>query len=129
MRQSFSPEVEAGRFRGGALYSTSPGERVGAFLLRCHLSGAMLKVMVSDGQDWEEAGLPLPAWEHVSVSLPTRCPDWAEMCWVKDLFFGPEECVVQFHPPEFVRVNIHPFCLHLWKVVGVEFPAPPSTCV
>lgn len=27
-------------------------------------------------------------WEHVSVSLKHRCPNWEEMCMIKDLFLG-----------------------------------------
>ena len=38
-------------------------------------------------------------WEHVSVSLPgqSRCPRWDEMCFIKDLFWAEDECVVQYH--------------------------------
>lgn len=39
-------------------------------------------------------------WEHVSVSLSNRCPTWEEMCMVKDIFWGEDECVIQFHPPK-----------------------------
>jgi len=54
-------------------------------------------------------------WEHVSVSRCDRIPTWMEMCHVKDLFWMPEELVVQFHPPRSKYVNIHPNVLHLWK--------------
>ncbi len=64
-----------------------------------------LKVIASDGM----------GWEHVSVSLTTRCPTWEEMCFIKDLFWGAEACVIQFHPPESEYVNNHSFCLHLWR--------------
>jgi hypothetical protein len=72
--------------------------------------------------------LPLPAWEHVSVSAST-VPVWGEMCWVKDLFWGPEEVVVQYHPPESQYVNVHGRVLHLWKPVGLEIPMPPLVTV
>ena len=39
-------------------------------------------------------------WDHVSISLKNRCPNWTEMCFVKDLFFEPEETVMQLHPPQ-----------------------------
>lgn len=29
-------------------------------------------------------------WEHVSVSLPVRCPTWEEMCFIKSLFWDEE---------------------------------------
>jgi hypothetical protein len=68
-------------------------------------------------------------WEHVSVSTRRRCPNWTEMCFVKDLFWAPEECVVQFHPPKSEYVNNHPFVLHLWKHRDNPFPTPPSVLV
>ena len=55
-------------------------------------------------------------WDHVSVSVNMpRCPRWHEMCEVKDMFFEPEEAVMQLHPPKSQYVNNHPLCLHLWK--------------
>ena len=57
-------------------------------------------------------------WEHVSVSLPGRCPSWQEMCEVKSLFWDPEDCAIQFHPAAAEYVNCHPFCLHLWRPTG-----------
>ena len=68
-------------------------------------------------------------WEHVSVSLPSRCPTWEEMCYVKDLFWEKHETVVQYHPAESEYVNMHPYCLHLWKPIGVEIPTPPTILV
>lgn len=68
-------------------------------------------------------------WEHVSVSLENRCPTWSEMCLVKGLFWDPEDCVVQFHPPAFQYVNCHPHCLHPWRKEGSEFETPPALFV
>jgi hypothetical protein len=65
-------------------------------------------------------------WEHVSVSLNHRIPTWAEMCFVKDTFWDPEETVYQLHPPKSQYVNYHPFTLHLWRNIAVPFPLPPS---
>jgi hypothetical protein len=80
-------------------------------------------------------------WEHVSASYPMitnsyrrtpssaylhRCPTWEEMCQVKALFWDPEDCVVQFHPPASQYINCHPFTLHLWRKVGSEFETPPG---
>ena len=63
-------------------------------------------------------------WDHVSVSRASRCPDWNDMCRVKDLFFEAEECVVQYHPPRSTYKNVHKFCLHLWKPQGLAVPMP-----
>jgi hypothetical protein len=68
-------------------------------------------------------------WEHVSVSLADRCPTWDEMAWVKDLCWGPDACVVQYHPPRAEYVNCHPYCLHLWRPAGAELPRPPAGLV
>lgn len=81
--------------------------------------GQTVFVIASDGM----------GWEHVSVSRKDRCPTWEEMCQVKDLFWGPEDCVVQFHPPKAEYVNLHPFCLHLWRKTGEDIETPPMLLV
>ena len=63
-------------------------------------------------------------WDHVSVSRQNRCPDWAEMCRVKNLFWGPEEVFIQYHPAKSQYRNFHRFCLHLWKPQDKEIPVP-----
>ena len=68
-------------------------------------------------------------WEHVSVSLRNRCPTWDEMCLVKDIFWQDDECVVQFHPPKSEYVNLHLYCLHLWKKIGEKADLPPKEFV
>lgn len=70
-------------------------------------------------------------WDHVSVSLRFRCPTWDEMSYVKDLFWKGEEPVIQVHPAKTEHVNIHPFCLHLWKPneEGASILLPPSILV
>lgn len=68
-------------------------------------------------------------WEHVSVSVSGRCPTWEEMCYVKSVFWDPEDVVLQYHPRESDYVNNHPYCLHLWRPIGVVIPTPPSIAV
>lgn len=68
-------------------------------------------------------------WEHVSVSLKHRCPNWKEMCFIKNLFWDEEDCVVQFHPPKSEYVDNCETCLHLWKLAGEEIKRPPSILV
>lgn len=65
-------------------------------------------------------------WDHVSVSTRKRTPSWNEMCFIKDLFWDEEETVIQLHPPKSQYISNHPYCLHLWKAVGIDFPLPPS---
>jgi hypothetical protein len=72
-------------------------------------------------------------WEHVSVhcSVGKRniTPTWEQMCFVKDLFWGKEDCVIQFHPPQSQYVNVHPHVLHLWRPVDTDLPTPPKIMV
>lgn len=81
--------------------------------------------IISDGE----------GWEHVSVSIQStervvdRCPTWSEMCFIKDIFWSKDECVIQYHPVESDYVSNHPYCLHLWKPVGVTLPTPDPIMV
>lgn len=73
-------------------------------------------------------------WDHVSISPGNHkrktCPTWEEMCAIKDIFFEPEECVIQFHPAKSEYVNNYPFCLHLWRPNdGRKIPTPPKLFV
>jgi hypothetical protein len=54
-------------------------------------------------------------WDHVSVSLPDRCPTWEEMSHIKDLFFEDHETVMQLHVPKSEHINCHSYALHLWR--------------
>ena len=63
-------------------------------------------------------------WEHVSVAFANRTPTWDEMSKVKDMFWHEDETVVQFHPKKSEYVNIHPYCLHLWRKKGEEYKLP-----
>jgi hypothetical protein len=68
-------------------------------------------------------------WDHVSVSLSNRCPNWNEMCHIKDLFFDQEDCVIQYHPPRSNYININPYVLHLWRPHKESIPMPPEIYV
>ena len=79
----------------------------------------LLRVMASDGM----------GWDHVSVSLPDRCPNWDEMSLVHRMFFKPTEEAMQLHVPVKDHVCHHPYCLHLWRPQGPKIPRPPSVLV
>jgi len=51
------------------------------------------------------------------------------MCFIKDLFWGEEECVLQLHVPKSQGINNHPYCLHLWRNKNVAIELPPSHTV
>lgn len=102
MKTTLPEKVEYNRVDG------PPNTRCGATQLK-H-GNARLCVIFSEGL----------GWDHVSVSLPTRCPTWEEMCYVKNVFFDEHEAVMQLHPPRSEYVNNHPYCLHLWKPQSPE---------
>lgn len=105
------------RVKTGMLGSDDSYGNNGAFTVP--FKGFDFRVVASDGE----------GWEHVSVSLPNRCPSWEEMCHIKDLFWNEDDCVVQYHPPRADYVNNHNFCLHLWKPIGKNIETPPSILV
>lgn len=97
-------------------FPQSPGDPFGWFMIP--FEGKTFSVQ-ADGQT---------DWEHVSVSMRTRCPTWPEMCFIKSLFWDEEETVVQYHPPKSDYVNFAKNCLHLWRFIG-EMPRPPVVYV
>lgn len=124
MRQIIHSELVRGRVRNGLFGTTDADGLQGAFFVYGPC-GADLKIIACDGTDKEALG-----WEHVSVSLQNRTPNWKEMCCVKDLFWEEEEVVIQFHPAKSSYINNHPNCLHLWKCRGSEFkPLPPEILI
>lgn len=68
-------------------------------------------------------------WDHVSVSLKTRCPTWDEMCKIKDLFFEPEDATFQLHPAKSENISNQRYCLHLWRNIHAPMMLPPAHMV
>lgn len=118
--------------RTGHLASSDDMNDVGCFQIPYKGTNTSFIVIATHGVP------PIPGyepWEHVSVRAfddsksahaKERMPTWEEMCFIKDLFWLPEECVVQFHPPKSEYVNRHPNVLHLWRKVGYDMPTPPK---
>lgn len=90
-------------------------------VFRVRYKNELISVVASDDQG--------EGWEHVSVSLPNRTPTWAEMCYVKELFWRDDEAVMQLHPSKDDYVNNHRFCLHLWRPTKENIPLPPAIYV
>ena len=105
------------RIKSGEMRSTDKDGNNGAFLIP--FETFFLVVISSDGF----------GWEHVSVSLKKRTPNWREMCFIKDLFWGDDECVIQFHPKKSNYVNNCQTCLHLWRKIGDNMDTPPLSLV
>lgn len=68
-------------------------------------------------------------WDHVSISSKGRTPIWNVMVTVKDIFFNPDEVVMQLHPAKSNYVNVDEHCLHLWRPQHLEIPVPPIDMV
>lgn len=105
------------RITKGIMASNKDYKNNGAFSIP--FLGRDLFVICSDGE----------GWEHVSVSLKNRCPNWEEMCFIKDLFWDENEAVIQFHPPKNKYVNNHKYCLHLWRPINEEIKIPNTYLV
>ena len=123
MRKTLDKKYESGRILIGRYGTKKNNGLMGAFYIVSPISKSPLLV-ISSGPDNQ-------GWEHVSVSLPdkNRTPNWAEMCFVKNIFWDKDECVVQYHPPETEYVNNHPYTLHLWRPINQKIPVPPKIFV
>lgn len=109
------------RITEGPLASKPADGFNGMFAMR--MQGKPVLIIAADGM----------GWKHVSMTIqgePTP-PTWEMMCRLKALFFHPEDCVMQLHPPQSQYVNKHPGCLHLWMPTtpGVKIPQPPNFMV
>lgn len=102
------------------IYGSAGDETCGVFRLPSPATGSTLLCVVSSGD----------GWDHVSVSLPNRIPNWREMEHVKRAFFRDDETAMQLHVPTQEHINCHPNCLHLWRPNdGREIPRPPGEFV
>lgn len=124
MRKSPTKKIEQYRVTEGQLASHRTDGANGAFIVP--YKGVTLRVICSDAKDWDLPGKP---WEHVSVSVHSRCPTWEEMDYVKRIFWRDDETVIQLHVPRDQHISYHDTCLHLWKPIGVDIPLPPSITV
>jgi len=89
----------------------------GVFIL--YWKGIEIHCIASDGM----------GWEHVSVTIRNKIPTWEIMCYVKDIFWDKEDCILQYHPPKSLYVNEHNKCLHLWRPIGIKIPIPDPILV
>lgn len=62
-------------------------------------------------------------WLHVSYSLPNRMPSYDHMTTVKKLFVGRQNKAIFVLPSEDEHVNMHSYCLHLWRCMDGD-PLP-----
>lgn len=124
MRKTLPQRLDDGRVRDGPDASDPSWGAYGKFFVQGPC-GERLCIIASAADDDD---LLAQGWQHCSVSTIRRIPNWIEMCFVKDLFWEPEEWVVQFHPAQSEYVNCHPNVLHLFSYKH-GFPTPPSYLV
>jgi hypothetical protein len=121
MRHHVPLSLSENRVRTGQYASDETYGMAGCF--RLIAPGGGMLVTMSSGVDRDSG------WEHVSVTANQRAPYWAEMQFVKNIFWSEDECVVQYHPPVSDSVGFHPHCLHLYRPVEMALPMPPSLLV
>lgn len=98
----------------------------GLFIVPHHrINNYEYRVIASNGGGWEHASIQVAEKEKKTH----RCPTWEEMCYIKEMFWEDEDCVVQYHPKKSEYVNCHPFVLHLWRPTNQELPQPPKKMV
>ena len=95
-------------------------------LFKISKNGIIYKVIASDGLEWDHISVTLMRGSHKAIK---RTPTWEEMSWLKDLFFKPQELVIQYHPPKDDNVNCHNWCLHLWRPHNHTIPMPPKETI
>lgn len=100
-------------------YTDDAREFCGYFQSKSKITGQTLRIIASSDE----------GWDHVSVSLPNRCPNWHEMEQVKRLFFKDDEVAWQYHVTPDEHIDIHPYCLHIWRKHDFEMPLPPVEMV
>jgi len=84
--------------------------------------------IASDREGWGHVSIT--AWRSVGPEVGAyELPSWDLMERVKQLFFGPDAWVIQYHPPKAKRINNHNSCLHLWEPLKQKLPIPPPEMV
>lgn len=120
-----------------------PGDPFGGFQVPSCENGRMSKAVTRDLVIIASSGDPESGiyWEHVSVravqmanlhgrtAAVDQTPTWDEMCQVKNLFWGPEDVVMQLHPAKSNYVNKNQHVLHLWRPTREVIPLPPIELV
>lgn len=122
MRNLLDHDIDRWRLRTQAVIKQYGGygdETCGLFVLPSPIDGGDLRVIASAGG----------GWDHLSVSRVNRCPNWIEMEHVKRSFFRDDEVAMQLHVTPKDHVNVHPYCLHLWRPQDREIPLPPAIFV
>jgi len=112
----------------GNIYKKLGGEGIGQFKFRDDLTLRLFHVEYSRELGWDRVIVQLVARNAKEHQHPTP-PTWADMCYIKDIFFNESETVVQYHASSDAHLNIHANVLHLWRLQDGCFPTPPFQCI
>ena len=123
MRKKPSKFLETCRCRIGDGASDKSYGNNGLFVVPVPGEDAVFCIIASDSMGWDHVSI------HVEIATIENTPTWAEMSYVKNLFFQPGECVLQYHPAQADYVNCHPHTLHLWRPQNEVIPRPPRELV
>ena len=98
-------------------------------------TGRDIFVQFSNGEGWEHVSASIVRLKPIrkgaqsgTVHKTGKTPNWDEMSFLKGIFWDPEDCVVQYHPPESEYINFAE-ALHLWRPLDVDLPRPPAILV
>lgn len=100
-------------------YGWAGDDTCGVFYIPSPIDNEPMTVVASSGL----------GWDHVSVSRRNRCPNWPEMDHIKKMFFKDDETAFQLHVPPKDHINVHNYCLHLWRPQNEVIPMPPKEMV
>lgn len=114
------------RITNGPMASDPTYGNNGMFVFQKRGVDMIYVVIASDGMGWEHVSVHLQSSTNVRK---TYTPNWDDMCEIKRIFWGADDTVIQYHPPESDYVNNHPNTLHLWRPIGTDIPRPPSILV
>lgn len=118
------------RLKSGSFKSTADYGNNGAFIIPHYkITGLYFCIIASDGEGWEHVSITFQTDKNYITKNCDRTPTWAEMWYIKDLFWSELDAVVQYHPPKQNYINNHKYCLHLWRPTNMALPLPPSILV
>lgn len=107
----------------GRMASDSSNGNNGCFIIPALFRKRESSVIASDGMGWEHVSV------HAYDGHQTLTPFWDEMSYIKGLFWGEEDVVIEYHPAKSHYVNNHTNVLHLWRPTDAEIPTPPDVLV
>jgi hypothetical protein len=88
------------------------------------IPGYTMIVQATDVNDWEHIYVQVVGRRHKNKA--TRYPTYEEMKWIKELFWGKDDLVLQYFAKDwdYTNASIDPYVLHLWRPKTLPIPKP-----